>query len=241
MPHKFSREIVESALHNDAIHDVEQITGKRWTEFSREDQRLALSKHMKSVDAKRHVLNSMDDVTFGCKLPEFERVITDIGFTLYASGEFTYCGQYKDAIPTTEAWKIWADLSRGLLLFHDTFYNQEKINSGRFYYQWKPREGISWQDRCGCTSSGSIDKTGVWHGYHDCREAVRYSISKLEEHGEFIVPWNGNSPSTIWFSHCGDPRVEGMDLSALYRAMDERFAQLPPEVKRVFEKGRRPH
>lgn len=82
----------------------------------------------------------------------------------------------------------------------------------------------------------------VWVGSHDCREAIRHNISKLEEFGEFLTPWQ-ESPFLWLLHHMDTQSPEGKDLG--YKSYDyegitkSRIAQLPEDVRRAINEGKR--
>lgn len=228
--HKFSDEILDDAMRHDSIAAVEKITGKRWTEFDDADNLLALSQHARSVDAKRRILESRDDVHFGDTLTNFKRIISDIGFEHAKTWEFQH---YRE--PCTEALEVWWLSKFGVLLQFDTYYSQTSINSGNFAYNWKMHEGTPWEVQCKCTSSSSPCGDGVIAGSHDCREAVRRNIGLLQANGEFLVPWKSSACAFLSLLHFsdyhGDAGLTAEKMCRSYELSLSRAKELPQEIQ----------
>lgn len=77
----------------------------------------------------------------------------------------------------------------------------------------------------------------VWVGDHDCREAIRHNISKLEEFGKFVTPWV--ETPFMWLCHYGDNYLEdgsSRDYADKYheRVRAERLAMLPEDVRKAM-------
>ena len=186
-PHRFSDEVVDAALQHDSIAASEVVIGKHYKEFDEDENRGMLGLFLRDNGAKRRILRSRDDTYYGISLADYERIIVDIGFQLATTGDFD---SYHETTPENvhrETWKLWFEPRRAILLFYDTFLGN--LKGGKYYYNWKPVEDISWLDRCGCTSSGHTTKDGIWIGDHDCREAIRRNIERMEQFGEFVTPW----------------------------------------------------
>jgi hypothetical protein len=77
----------------------------------------------------------------------------------------------------------------------------------------------------------------VWVGDHDCREAIRHNIGKLEEFGKFVTPWV--ETPWLWLCHYGDNYLEdgsSRDYADKYheRVRAERLAMLPEDVRKAM-------
>jgi hypothetical protein len=199
MTHKFSDDIADDVLANSSIENMEKITGKHWSEFTDEENRQMLALAFRESGAKQRVLESRDDNAFGCKLPDFERIIADIGFRQVLQVDFQDRHE-----PRMEALKVWWLDKDGLLLQYDTYYGQQSVSSGNFGYNWRMRPDVSWEERCGVTSSSSPLSDGIIAGSHDCREAMRRKIERLRQYGEFIVPWHGCGMPYLSLLHYAD-------------------------------------
>jgi hypothetical protein len=66
----------------------------------------------------------------------------------------------------------------------------------------------------------------VWSGDHDCREAIKFNISLLNDNGIFLKKWI--DVPFMWLCHHGD---KNSPLGHSDEVMEERFNKLPEYVK----------
>lgn len=139
--------------------------------------------------------------------------------------------------------------SYGIFLQFDT-YDGNHVNGGYYYYQWKPKSGLT---KCHeCFSSGGWVKTQdgyVWEGDGDCRTGMLESINALARDGKFITPWIKLShmfrPTLVhYMDHHADDNSSwdtGYEMykEALRIKTPERFKMLPLRVQKAIKKGMR--
>jgi hypothetical protein len=131
----------------------------------------------------------------------------------------------------------------GILLIFDTF--GDHINSGHYYYQWKPKHGI---ENYPSLQNGGWKEIGgewIWEGYGDCREGMIWAINELSHQGTFITPWvKHDGIFKPDFTHYGDHHKESMiSWDAGYEAYKkackekapERMNMLPEYVKEAIK------
>lgn len=245
----FTDEHLADALNHDPLAAAEKITGERW------GGGLVIEMHLRSVQAKRRLLEDADDTHFSSSFADYTRIIARIGFERVLHIPFI---DERDSV--VNSFQVWWDESRAILLHFDTYYGEKSVNGGRFHYNWLPQHGYeirhdyeTGQDieqwgwiggRFTCTSSGHCFEFGVdsegrkmtgWSGYHDCREAVAFHIRKLEQNGEFIKPWR-DFPSCMWLAHYMDwKKVEQSGILDRGNYVDkvslERWMMLPRDVR----------
>ena len=108
----------------------------------------------------------------------------------------------------------------------DTYHTKD-VNSGHIYYNWAPN--LTDKEWFNYTSSGKLHKDkDVYIGSHDAREALRYHITMLREHGTFINPWIERP--FLWLLHYADTKGE-YDYEAINKA---RIDCLPDYVKQAI-------
>ena len=220
MSMEYPPEQVRETLRVDAFGDAERVTGKSYKE-DKATESLGVALHIRKNMAAKQMLESNGDAWFGCPLSVHERILGELGAERLLRLPFaSYHGNKTDSL------NIWWSL--GILFVYDTYYGEQSINSGHFYYNWRPKDGITWQERCQCTSSGCMTKSGVWYGDHDIREATKLHIATLREYGELLPRW-AKRPH-LWLCHYMDTKNE-LPSSKLYdQIRTDRLAMLPPNV-----------
>lgn len=208
---RYSDEELNKALNYDGLAEAERITGKSYkedyiTKFTGFDL------HVRNVEAKRRMLESRKDSHYGTTLEEYTHIIQDLGFVLALVVPF----QKEEK---KETYQIWWQVE-GILLSFDTFCG-DKVNGGNYYYNWQPNI----KEYTDILSSGSWNN-GIWIGSHDCREAIRFNIERLQQNGKFICPWIEHP--FLWLCHYMDNRTQEN-----YKKINAvRIALLPEYIKR---------
>lgn len=222
---------VEQTLQRDPLLEFEQLTGKSYKDPSN-DPMAMLAHAMRVNDDKRAALAVTNDVHCGTDVASYLRITEDLGFSVILHEDFK--------APIYEHGDSYYVLWRpdGVLLEFESYYGGTSINSGKFYYNWLPTPGLGWSDRCGCTSSGKFiegpDKALVWVGDHDCREAVRHNLARLEANGRFVSPWV-ERPGVFWLTHYAEMKPYEGDhrgySDAAKRITAERISRFPRTVQ----------
>lgn len=168
---------LKDILEFDPIDDAERKTGQSY-KTSKFTAALGFISHLEHTANKHTVLAQLDDTSMATPLPDYLRIVKEIGFETVYHESFLY----KKYGHTDEQYIMWRN---GVLLSFDTWHGN-KVNGGNFYYNWRYNVEKYWE----YTSSGHIHKTeNVYVGHHDCREAIRFHIRKLEENGSFLPVW----------------------------------------------------
>ena len=168
------------------------------------------------------LLKLNDDTTLMNTLEDYLRIIKDEGFEIVSKIDFINDYESHDKESLFIAWH-----KDGILLVFDT-YRGKDINGGHFYYNWKPNPDE--KEWFYYTSSGCFNKDlKTYIGSHDAREALRFHINQLREHGTFLSQWIERP--FIWLLHFMDTRGDKYDYPAINEA---RISVLPDHVKKAI-------
>jgi len=184
----------EKLLNFDALAEAEKATGKSYKD-DEETSSLGFDLHLAASTAKRRMLAEACDTYHGQPLEEYLEVVRSLGFIEAVRQPFV---NYQDETKTETYFIFWHPTD-GILLSFDT-YHCNHVNGGHFYYNWIPDK--THKDWFTCVSSGwgnDINGRYVWSGDHDCREALKYHICQMRDHGKFLVPWE--SYHMVWLGH----------------------------------------
>lgn len=218
-------------LAYDPFSAAEQMTGCEYKD-DEETAALGMLLTMAHGEQKKAHLMELDDTVLSNDLDRYVRIITEMGFEQVLRLPFD--GKLFDEAPRHEHYFIFAHRQHGLLLAFDTF-DSDRVNGGKVYYCWRSKPDLDCASRYGLTSSGhyvnydSPDK--YWVGDHDCREALRYKMQRLEDHGTFLSPWPSDNNQFLWLLHYMDSKQEGYDYEAINK---ERIAMLPQWVQEMI-------
>ncbi len=132
---------------------------------------------------------------------------------------------------------IYIEREAGILLRFDT-YQQNDVNSGSFYYCWKPNDDVNNYNHV--ISSGQWynydrqDRSKMyWGGYHDSREAIRFHINQLKQNGTFITPWPKDNTMMVWLLHYQDTKQLNYDHKQITA---ERIEMLPQFAREIINR-----
>ena len=233
---------IKDALGYDALAEAEKRSGHSYKEDDG-TQMAGMLDHVFHGGRKDALLTRADDTTLSNNIDRYLRILAEEGFEQALRLPFTAHDTY-DNTTRDEALYVFWHARDGLLLKFDT-YNTTRVNGGNVYYNVKPKAGVLPHDSdlChGVTSSGGWhgadgDQVNwVWAGDHDCREALRFHLRQLREHGDFVTPWQ----YTPYLSMCHyqdykDSHAQGLrypDDFERHRQIDrERIALLPATVQ----------
>jgi len=214
----------DNMLNFDPIDFAEKLTGNSYKDDN-DTANLALGIAIQHNAQKSEMLAAAGDSTFSNEIGQYIRIIEDIGFECVASIPFVGKSPWEDE--RKETLYLYAHRDLGILLKFDTF-NGDHVNSGNFYYCWKPNdcENHKWMQM---TSSGTLreDENGekYWVGYHDCREAIRYHINQLKKAGTFIQKWPKNNKAWLWLLNYMDTKNPDYN----YKEINQSRVKLMPE------------
>jgi len=216
---------IDDVLKFDPIDTAEKMMGGDRSDAS---MFLGLALAMENNEQKERVLNASGDTHFSTTLDQYISIVQGIGFEQVLCIPFVGEKWGKETAPQ-EKFFVFFDKSRSILLTFDT-YNSGKVNGGKFLYNIKPNNEKSFYN---VISSGGYTKDSdgnyVWVGDHDCREAIKHKIARLEENGQFLTKWLERP--FLWLLHYMDTKDKNYD----YRAINaERIAMLPDYVQEAI-------
>jgi hypothetical protein len=216
-------EAIKKQLDRDGIAEAEKVTGKRWSnDPSQLTSFIGLRKHMEINQRREDLLMIAGDSIFSDKLPRYQGVISAEGFECVLIEPFTGSNGEEEHF-----FIYWHP--DGILLVFDT-HQSIHINGGNFYYNIDFKEPRA---RSLPISSGGFEHAEdgrlIWTGSHDCREAIKFRIRELREHGTFLNPWVHRP--FLWLLHYMDTKVPGYDYKAINEA---RIAKLPEHVRKAL-------
>lgn len=70
----------------------------------------------------------------------------------------------------------------------------------------------------------------LWAGHHDCREILKFNISRLAENGTFVKKWKNQS--FIWLLHHMDTKQDGYSYEEINK---QRIKMLPTDVQELIK------
>jgi hypothetical protein len=209
-------------LSRDPLAIAEDLTGKSYKE---DDQamRLGVALAFTHGAAKREALQATRDTHHGTALQEYLEIVHEEGFRECLALPFKGTG-WGDSCDET-FYVFWHP--DGVLLKFDTF-NGDRVNGGDFLYNRVPNKP-GWPSHQIISSGGFYelpDKTMVWIGGHDCREALRLNLRGLRENGRLLSPWVKRP--FLWLLHYMDTKDPAYNYKAITEA---RIAMLPDDVR----------
>lgn len=215
---------LQEILSFDPLSQAERISGNSYNE----DENTMMMGFMMDLmhgQNKETILQSLDDTTLSNDLDNYIRIIKSEGFEEVLILQFI--GTYTKKC---ERMFVYFQKEKGILLKFDT-YNQNHVNSGNYYYNWKPNDT---KEAWGMTSSGGYEKDVngdlVWVGNHDCREALRFHIRQLSNNGQFVTPWL--KQPFLWLLHYEDTKEKDYDYNTINK---KRIGMLPDFVQEAIK------
>lgn len=215
---------LEKLLNYDPLAEAEKDTGASYKE-SEFTQHIGFLNHLEHVTKKEEALFSANDTVLSNDLDRYLRIVQDIGFE--AALALPFIGRPSGSKKTYDE-RLFIFWKNGVLLVFDT-YLEESVNGGHFYYNWIPND---YKEGRHYTSSGGYygEDPMIWAGDHDCREALRFHIQRLEENGTFLPVWK-NKPF-LWLLHYMDTKDDDYDYEAINK---ERISMLPKEIQKAIK------
>lgn len=226
---------IGEALHVDPIKEAQEFTGKDYTKDKSTDALAFHILHQNAAD-KEALLSLSGDTLFHNKFDRYMSICESIGFKLVLTVPF---------IVRSKEEKQCFLYKPGCLLVLDTGDVGDSINSSNFYYNWTPKSGSldAYHKEPWVHSSGHWNKEGadggldIWSGDHDAREALKYKLKRLEQYGNYVLPWRYRP--FVSLCHYQDYRdTEGRnwkERSELHDIITEhRISLLPKEIQEVI-------
>ena len=180
---------IKSTMDFDPVGEAEKQLGV--TQLDENNIALAMVNHLDKSNLMKRLMESTNDAHFNMGFDPYCALVETMGFTKVY--EETFQGS---AVP--ELFRVyWNPV--GFLLKVESYTwesGQRNTNSANLYYNIKvttDKKDEFWRD---CISSGGFvahkdhgDEHNIWAGYHDAREALRYTMKKLSRH-EVLPVWH---------------------------------------------------
>jgi len=193
---------LDRLLAADPLAAVEELTGRRHSEWTRQDEILALFAGMSHATATYDALMAAGDTTICNDLDRYVSIVERCGFEKVLEDQVAFAGN--DIHPASATQYFVFAHRDGLLLGFDT-YTSGRVNSGNLYYNWRPRDAEA-HVSIGIPMGGMYHPDGHYEGYHDCREAFVHRLGRLRARGTFVSPWERPHPMlrlTHWAEYKG--------------------------------------
>lgn len=185
---------------------------------------LALSLSVSKNAAVQDIMRENEDSYHSMKVEDYLKVVQMEGFEPIFTHHFA--NSNGDGMETMY---IMYKKPEGILLVFDTYYGN--VNSGNFYYNWVPKNNDSFKYTASYSSVDLGDGCLLIAGYHDCREAIRFKIRMLKEHGEFLQNWVKRP--FLWLLCHGDRDKAGEYLP--YEEINEkRISAFPEGIRKAI-------
>jgi hypothetical protein len=215
---------LKTALEFDPFDFPEGLLGR---DCSEDEETRAFHMLLRSQhgDIKRQLLEQNNDVFFNMPLNSYINTFIDIGFKLVYKEVFKSSSSGSEE----ELFCFW-EKTRALLLVFDTYtIGKKHLNSGGFYFSWKPNKNNYYLHGCSMSYKGKYGDTII--GECDCREGVRFQIEEMDRNGKFVVPWIDRP--FRWVASHEDKRKEGSSypFKLLDSITEERIKKFPEEVR----------
>lgn len=221
---------LDKLLGTDGLAEAEKITGKSYKE-DEDTMRLGFGLHIANTEAKAQALRERGDTTFSFSWDDTVRIFRELGFSIVHGHRFDggYAGHEDERFVV-----LWRP--DGVLATAES-YGRDR-NTANLYYNWRPTSEEALGNTYEFTSSGGFHTESydrgekVWVGQHDVREAMRYKLSKLEAHGEFLPAWVERP--FLWLLDYSQPKVAGYDYTSIN---EDVIASLPEHVRSAITPG----
>jgi len=223
---------LDELLKFDATLEAEKITGVEYKPgkgFDKETLATAIALLQDNIASRNEILMDLNDTLLENELSRYLFIIEKYGFEKVLEEDFGTKHFMSDET-TYEKYYIYVHRKKGLLLSFDTYTWTKKpprLNGGNVYYQWKPFVD-NWAE---CISSGGFIRGDIWSGHHDCREALIHNLTKLDNRGEFVVPWVERP--ALWLINYGDEEKKDPKYDHK-KLVNERIARLPEWVQTMI-------
>ena len=128
-------ELTDKLLHFDSLSEAEKITGKSYKEDS-DTTWMGMALLQQNNKIKHEILESQDDVCWGCKIDNYIRILTDLGFVKISEESFNGTGWDDKDIVEEKCYVYWQP-SKSILSWFESF-NKTDLNTSHWYFAYKP-------------------------------------------------------------------------------------------------------
>jgi hypothetical protein len=217
-------EKTKSILTGDTIAETEKFLGKRWNEFSDEENSFMMFRAILDNDKKRDHLASIGDTFFNMEWQTFKDLLTRKGFIEGYSYHFLG-GEYN------EEYIVWYNLDKGWVISAES-YGEKSVNGGKLYAEIRANSKDDWNDIFMWMSSGGLldESAGTFSTSHDVREGLFSKLDELGKHGQFLSAWTEKN-KFLWFLDYSETRIENHDYKKISQSKIDKF---PAELRKLI-------
>jgi hypothetical protein len=207
-------EEIRKILNRDPLAEAEQVTGRSYKD-SKFTSFIGLQNHLEATADRQQVMLETGDTFYGDTLDRYMLIAKGIGFEIVLDIPFV---NPRDKTQN-HFFILW---NNEILLCFDT-WNGDKVNGGKFYYNWIPK---SKEYPRLILSSGSWEtpEMDLWSGDHDCREALKFKISELNRYGSFLPEWK--KQPYLWLIHYGDEKDVEMNCGDNWKMRSHEYKNI---------------
>lgn len=145
------------------------------------------------------------DTSMHTKLADYLFIAKNIGFEMVFEQDIFIPAELQRSYDKNRHYIMWHP-GYSILLSFDSYFNDTSVNSGNFYYAWKPNHYPSCYDFISSgIFRGKVGESMVWVGSHDCRKALCFNIETLAKKGEFLIQWP--ELPHLWLANYADYRI----------------------------------
>jgi hypothetical protein len=218
---------IDNVLDFDPIAQTEKIVGKKhWSEFTEDENRMALVMAMFSGQHKDEILQAANDTYFSMTWNAFLRLIEERGFKCGLKYNILHDGNKID-----EAVIYFCE--DGLIIWADSYSNKKSLNSGTLYGEFLYDEWNDdkvWNALSHCSHGSIKDIENSREFSKDVREGMFNTINKVSAIGKLNPIWMDNN-RFLWFVDYAETKIEGYDHQSINQSKIEK---LPEEARKII-------
>ena len=165
-----TNETLDAYLNFDALSEAEKITGESYKE-SQMTSGIGMLMMIRNNAEKEVLLKSLGDSFYGMKWADFKALLEAHGFSEIHSW----------VVPDTEDQGfLYVDTDHTVLVSCNSY--GDVLNDAQMYYEVKFPEGFARAH----LSSGHLNDSDHWVGYHDIRDAFLHKLQHLKDEYLFV-------------------------------------------------------
>lgn len=181
---------IDKILRYDPIAEAEKITGKgHWSNFSEDDNMLALLMNIQHANRKEDILKSSKDTYFSMSWDYLIDILQKNEFEL--GTEWSFVDDQWGKINNEKAAIYYRE--DGVVVYAESYNNGTSVNSGKCYYELELKEDVN-KNEVFC-----LIHTGCWYDENkienelDIREGLIHELNKAARYGNFIRKWENRN------------------------------------------------
>ena len=214
---------IDELLRYDPIAEAEKITRKgHWSNFSDEDNMLALLLNMKHVENKEKVLKGNKDTYFSVSWNYLIEVLFDNGFKIGTEWEFID-DQYNEAHKEKAGIYYRED---GVVVFAESYGDGTSVNSGKCFYELEMKDDVDKREFFSLIHTGSRYEENKLENQLDIREGLIYELNKAATYGNFIKTWTNRNH--LWILDYMESHKR-IDHNAKYEVWNKQYREVTNE------------